>query len=741
MQNKNRVTIGLLSMTVLCTELFWTRLFSAEFFYTFAFLILSLAVLNLGLGALFFKLRPRWNKPELLPIWLLLTGVLFLVSVPLVFQLNLDFTQLFSDALAGLKLLAAVLLLGSGNFFAGIAIAQLMKNNIDDMPCLYRSDLLGAAIGVVAFFLVMNTCGALTALLFCSLPVLVACLLTIERPKKWLPISVGVLAIIYYAGTGSLPEQKREERAPVIYKHWDATAKLKIFQYDSLSWGINIDNVANSPVYGFDGNWQKPDSLLPQFAIDVSFLLKKFAHPCFLSLGAGGGGDVLQALKYNAAEIHAVEVIPQINELMQEGFCRNFSGNIYNDPRVKVVTADARSYIRQFENKFDVIYSLSSNSWAALASGSFALAENYLFTTEAFMDYWRALSDRGYLSIEHQFYAPRLLAELTDALGRLKIPNPESHFAVYNLPSMRRKLLLVSKQPLDEATLQNAYGTLTPESASSIHLLYPAPASAPINIYTSIINNGWQEVADTSRVNISACTDDRPFIAQLGLWRNLQFTKVPAYEFTGFPISKLIMVFILAICLLIVLPLNLLPFLHKGGKLAATHWLYFFSIGMAYMSIEVILLQKYALFIGASYYTIALVLLVLLVAGGMGSGHSTRNSHYVIFSVILLWLLADMFLFKHLFYWLTGWSQAARMFLCAVLLTPLGYFMGMPFPKASAFIPEQIDWAFAVNGSAAVIGSVLIMLIASSYGYSAALAVSLLLYGAALLCYQVSWHR
>ena len=58
---------------------------------------------------------------------------------------------------------------------------------------------------------------------------------------------------------------------------------------------------------------------------------------------------------------------------------------------MRVVTEDARTYVRRHRGAFDVIYSLSSNTWAALGSGAFALAENYLFTTEAFQDYWRAL--------------------------------------------------------------------------------------------------------------------------------------------------------------------------------------------------------------------------------------------------------------------------------------------------------------------------------------------------------------
>ena len=119
----------------------------------------------------------------------------------------------------------------------------------------------------------------------------------------------------------------------------------------------------------------------------------------FLSLGAGGGQDVYQALQDGAKEIHAVEVISHLNELMQDGELAEFSGYIYKAPRVVVISEDARAYVRRFTNKFDLIYSFSSNSFAALASGAFALAENYLYTTEAFIDYWNALSENGYMLI------------------------------------------------------------------------------------------------------------------------------------------------------------------------------------------------------------------------------------------------------------------------------------------------------------------------------------------------------
>ncbi len=56
MQNRNYAVVAFLSAALIGLEIIWTRIFSAEFFYTFAFLTLSLAILGLGLGALAIRL-------------------------------------------------------------------------------------------------------------------------------------------------------------------------------------------------------------------------------------------------------------------------------------------------------------------------------------------------------------------------------------------------------------------------------------------------------------------------------------------------------------------------------------------------------------------------------------------------------------------------------------------------------------------------------------------------------------
>ncbi len=735
MNNNKYVVIGLLSTTLIALEMAWTRIFSAEFFYTFAFLIISLAILGLGLGSLALRIFPILNKKKLLPVFILMTGIISLLGPILIFKINLEFSGLFSNPLTIFKFLLTLLVLNSAFFTGGMAISTILKQNKDEIPKLYMADLIGAAIGVFIILLLMNLIGTPMATFLVPIPAFIASLLLFRKYFKLIPLCLVIIVFALTPFSKDLLQSERKERAPVSYTHWDAVAKIKIYDFNESYKGLNIDNAANSPCYGFDGNWDKPDSELFEFGIDIGYLINKTEDCNFLSLGAGGGVNVLQALQYGAKEIHAVEVIPHINYLMTKGNLADFTGNIYNDPRVKVVTEDARAYIRRFKNNFDIICSSSSNSFAALASGSFALAENYLFTTEAFRDYWLALSDNGFMVMEHQFYIPRVVSEFKDALKSIGIENPENHFAVYNLPGMRRKMILISKQPMTMDVLNNAFGDLDPKQHNWAYLLYPAPDSLKDNIINKIALEGWKANTSNVPVNISPCTDNRPFTAQMGLWKNLnisKLSKVLPYEFFGFPLSKLIILIILIIIIAVIIPLNLFPYLFRQPKLKPLPWIYFFLIGSAFMMLEVVLIQKYTMFIGSSVYCIATILITLLFFSGLGSLFSTNFKTATPFIGIFIWILLDILLFKHFVTFLGNFSMIPRILFSIVLLAPLSFFMGMPFPKAGLIVGDLIDWGFAVNGAASTFGATIVLLISFTYGFNFALIIGGILYLAAM---------
>ncbi len=745
MKTKTTFLVTMISLTLISLELAWTRVFSAEFFYSFAFLILSLAVLGLGVGSLAVRLIPGFEKMKALPWLLMMTAVMSLAGPPLAFKVGIDFSLLFhSWAMVG-KFILTSIILSSTYFFGGAALSLLFRHGHEDLPRLYMADLMGAGLGVILAVLVMNMLGTPVAVFYCGLPVLLGAMLTLPRVFKALPLIL--LGLMVFLGTQAetLLHKERKERGPVGYMHWDAVAKVKIYEFSEDYHGLEIDNAANSPVHGFDGDYSLPDTAEAIFGIDVRNLVEQFDDCSFLSLGAGGGGDVLQALLYGATEIHAAEVVPHINYLMTEGYLADFSGNIYNDPRVTVATEDARSYVRRFENKFDIIYSLSSNTFAALASGSFAMAENYLFTKEAFKDYWRALSGDGYLSMEHQFYMPRLTTEVISALNELGIENPQDHFAIYNLPQMRRKLLLFSKRPLTEEILHNAYWPLSEDRHDQIHLLYPAKEADKDNVYQRIVDDGWESVAEELPIDISPCDDNRPFAAQLGLWKNFDYgslEKVSPFEFSGFPLAKLLVVIILMVSLVLIVPLNLLPYLGGGVRLKAVPWLYFFMLGMGFMMVEVVLIQQYTLLIGPSIYSLITILTTLLIFSGLGSKFSPSVGDRIPFIGIITWLVADVIVFPWVASTFGGMTLVPRIAVGSVLIAPLGFFMGMPFPKGGRRVGELIDWGFAVNGMASVIGSTIIILVAFVAGFRIALLLSAVVYLGAwfLLSRRSAWN-
>lgn len=754
---KNRfVIITLLSVTLISLELVWTRIFSAEFFYSFAFLTLSLAIMGLGVGALALRLIPAFNNERLLGVFLSLSGLMALVGPPLAFVIGVDYTQLFVSWAQVGKFALTILLLSSAYFFGGMGLALLFRRNHREMPRLYMADLIGAALGVVVAILFMNWFGTPWAVFLITIPILLAALIASRGWTIAIPVILFILMAVLGSRGESLLQLDRPQRAPVIYTHWDALAKVKIYDYGTHR-GIEIDNAANSPILPFDGNWDKPEEEQMQYNIPVDYLIKQFDSCVFLGLGSGAGSDVMQALQFGATEVHAVEINGHVNRMMLEGdpdgyilndsmtaddivTTHQFTGGLYDDPRVKVITEDARAYVRRHKNTFDVIFSLSSNSWAALASGSFALAENYLFTVEAFEDYWEAMTDSGFMMMEHQFYMPRLVGEVMTALENQGVENPGDHFAVYGLPQLRRNAIVISKRPLNDSLRYHAIIDLTPEVESYIHLLYP-PANDSLagGAINRIVTEGWRAMADSLPIDITPCTDDRPYTAQLGLWRNFSWEKLKKlmpYDFLSFPTSMFLMVVILGVVVVILIPLNIIPYFVSDEKLKAVPWMYFFLIGMGFMIIEVILIQKYTLFIGASMYSIATVLLTMLIASGIGSRFSGKFSMGTAVGVIIGWLILDLFLFGRLTEALAGLPLAARLFVTALLIAPLGFFMGMPFPKATKRVGELVDWGFAVNGAASVFAATGIMLVAFARGFTLSLILGGCCYLLALLSFK-----
>ena len=79
-----------------------------------------------------------------------------------------------------------------------------------------------------------------------------------------------------------------------------------------------------------------------------------------------------------------------------------------------------------------------------------------------------------------------------------------------------------------------------------------------------------------------------------------------------------------------------------------------------------------------------------------------------------------------------------------VLIAPLGFAMGLPFPlgleRVSAEAPDLVPWAWGINGCASVVGAVLASILAMHIGFTLVVCLALALYALAGVIFTIG-HR
>jgi hypothetical protein len=170
---------------------------------------------------------------------------------------------------------------------------------------------------------------------------------------------------------------------------------------------------------------------------------------------------------------------------------------------------------------------------------------------------------------------------------------------------------------------------------------------------------------------------------------------------------------------------------------------YFICLGLGYIMIEIALISKYVLFLGNPTVSAAVLIPGMLVFSGLGSYASERyvsragRAMSVIVPTIVVLSLVYTWGFNHLLEVLGHWPYALKILTCLALLFPLAFFMGFPFALGMATLSSLrkevfFVWAWGINGSFSVVGSVLAPVLAVLFGLK-----SVLLFSAAM--YLLAW--
>ena len=251
-----------------------------------------------------------------------------------------------------------------------------------------------------------------------------------------------------------------------------------------------------------------------------------------------------------------------------------------------------------------------------------------------------------------------------------------------------------------------------------------------------------------------AVTDDRPFF-----YHNFRTDKVaPLYRAVGnkwqlFLEGGYLVHLIFFQALVISLVLIALPLKKTGLPSSSWFLAYFGLIGIAFMLTEICLIQRFILFLARPVYAFSLVLFSVLFASALGSYYSRRltvtptaNAKVLIkkclgrlpvLVITPILLIAYAFCLSKLLSFAIAWPLWMRYGVAFFIILPLGFIMGMFFPVGvrtlSLRFHGAIPWAWCVNGCTSVIGSVLAVVTALSYGFNTVLCLAALAYSLALV--------
>ncbi|PIE36103.1 hypothetical protein CSA56_01435 [candidate division KSB3 bacterium] len=755
----NRMTwyylgIGAVAGSSLLLEIAMTRVFAVAFFNHYAFLIISTAMFGFGLSGVVLAIVPairRFDFDKLLAVLSICFSLSVIVTLKIVVDVPLQFGNIKEQGIQILYLSVYFIALAIPFFFSGMVVALLLSHIAGKVNRLYFSDLLGAGIGCFLVLPIIPALGAPGAVIFAAMLGLIgaACFAKLVGRSM-----VAVCAVLFIAAALLLPlrgshfrvkvhEAKRsfnmhEMEGDIELTRWGPISRIDVARFgpDKIIW---IDGGSNqSFMKPFNGDL---DALQPNWLAGLVYALVD--SPDVLVVGPSAGEEVLYALSHKPNSITGVELDPVICDIMQNEY-RQFSGGIYTIPgKTKLINDEGRSYIRRSPDKYDIIQQVNNSSPAAIASGAVNISETYLITVEAFHEYLDHLKDNGYVFIR-RYGAIRLASVAAQALRERGIENPEERiivmeddlhqvaggqFYLKNGEFTEDDLNLFRKEGIFNRVM---YG---PKALNVQHPKYQE--------YRRLIAepDAWKDY-DKIGISMGPVTDDKPFFNHFTKFARFSEDTVPE-EFA--PIFKahgrsdfsLIMILIEAAVLsLVFIILPLWVFKRNGLHVQSKYQflLYFFCLGLAFILIEIVFIQKFTLFMGNPTYSVTVVLFSLLVAAGCGSFLSGRLKEdpkksltFVIPAIVILcWF--ELTFGPAVFKMFLGHPMAVRMLLSILMLFPVGMVMGMPFPLGitltNQVAPRLIPWGWGINGYATVIGSVSCVILALSFGFKAVIWIA-----------------
>ncbi len=774
------VVIALISCSMLIYEILLTRIIALRLYFHFAFLVISNCLLGIGAsGTMIAIFQESWKRRSRLLVTLF--SGLYLVSLVFTYVFLCKFyipddLSLWRSAdlyrFFVYNTVAAVPF-----FFAGTVVGMILTFHAERIATVYFVDLIGAGIGCFLCPFLLSGFGAGGCIVVVFLLALTAGVIAFPAGRKKAVVAGGIgLGIV---GLWLLPTFDQKFPVPgktlldftdetqlsvgknIELSEWSAIGRIDMASVDEtnrLIRGLG-NRVAGTPPIpeqkivlqdGAAGTFftnfsEHPEALrlLERSMYSIPMQLKD--RPRVLIIGAGGGHDMWAAKIHGASFIKGIELHQSIVDIHSE-LLPEYSKLLLDDPNVHLVCAEGRSALLRDKETYDIIQMTVSDTWTALTSGAYMLAESYLYTTEAMQNIYAHLAQDGLLHmIRHGGLTEnlRMLANINTAMEAEGVSDFDKSIICIRNKYMMSILFKKGRFSEDELSRMARFAR-----ENGLEIVSMPNRGFGNMLETFIRTTDKSGFIERYWNNISPTTDDKPYFFFFMKWSNLlhfgQSSMEPVVEFPPVAtVSSMFIVYQLVLSTALSLFLILLPLIVFSRKRVKRTWagrslVYFAGLGLGFIAIEVIIIQKLTLFLGHPLYSTTVTLFSVLVFTGFGSLFSARwfqapdRKIWLVPLGLAVLLISFIFISPQLVASCIHVPLPLRIAITMSILAPIGLLLGVPFAYGIRILniqnPTLIPWAWAVNGCSTVIGAILTVILSMNFGFNAVLCIAVLIY-------------
>jgi len=776
------LAIFLVSLAALLLEVGYTRIVSYKLWYYYTYVVIGLALLGIGSGGVFVAVSRRLQAASTERILTLCSlfgaasialGYLVIARLPVNTVAIWDYGTKASFRNVGL--LAAICFVLFTSFIAiGIIVATLLGRAGSDVAKLYFADLVGAGLACLVAVWFITRLGPPAVVMLSAVVLTLVSIVTLLPKRSALLVvatATALLLVVPVVHNSFLPDVRPEDTKHAggpgtIFSEWGPVFRVDAVQLEPNSALLLHDGNFGSAIY----KWNGKITSLGRYDTDPRSLPFHIlqTHPKHeLIIGSAGGNEILASLRFHAPDVEAVELNPVTISLLTHHFA-DWTGHLADHPGVHMHLGDGRSYLARSDTKYDLIWFVAPDSYAAnnaVSSGALVLAESYLYTSDMIKDSLEHLSDRGImvvqfgeLDVQHKpNRTARYVDTARDALRKTGVDDPGKHIAVSAFLTNNSgdfSTVVVKRTPFtaDEIAGYHAGIARTPGVTS---LYSPGDRPGP-SVVAQIAGGTDAQAASAVKsypLDISPVHDDAPYF-----WHFDRFSHVLANIFHPIKGSDpevsigeralLLLLFFAALYAAVFLLLPFVAVRDRWRTLPAkgVSAVYFAALGLGFMLFEITMIQRLIRFLGYPTYSLTVTLAAILVSTGIGSLLSDRIVNRSRVAVpALLGVLAGLTLFyqfalDNITDGLLSLPLGARVVIAFLVLFPLGLCLGMFMPLGLGVVgrltehrSDYVAWSWAVNGFFSVIGSVLTIILSMQYGFRTVQFLALAVYGVGVL--------